>query len=221
MTLDATAPGSVDDYIAGFAPEVRRLLEAMRRAIRAAAPEASEKLCYRMPTFYLNGNLVHFAAFKRHIGFYPGASAIAAFRDELNGWHTSKGAIRFPFGEPLPLALVQKIVRYRVQENSARAPRRKSRRKVKSGWPAQLEQIPNIGPSIAADLRELGIQSPEQLAACDPLATYLALAGPMGARHDPCVLYTFLAAHHFLTSDEAVPWWKFTAQGKVLLGRHT
>jgi len=82
---------------------------------------------------------------------------------------------------------------------------------------SQLEDIPNIGKSIASDLRELGILTPQQLAARDPLQTYLALSGNMGHRHDPCVLYTFLAAQHYLHSGESIPWWKFTAQGKKLL----
>ena len=82
---------------------------------------------------------------------------------------------------------------------------------------SKLEEIPNIGKSIASDLRSLGIQSPQQLATRDPLKTYLALSGNMGHRHDPCVLYTFLAAQHFLQSGEAIPWWKFTEQGKKML----
>ena len=83
--------------------------------------------------------------------------------------------------------------------------------------PARLEDIPNIGKSIAADLRSLGIPDPQQLAARDPLETYLALSDGMGKRHDPCVLYTLLAAKHYLDSGEVIPWWKFTAQGKKML----
>lgn len=83
--------------------------------------------------------------------------------------------------------------------------------------PSKLEDIPNIGKSIASDLRTIGIIGPRQLATRDPLQTYLALSDHMGKRHDPCVLYTLLAAKHFLQSGEAVPWWKFTAQGKELL----
>jgi len=87
--------------------------------------------------------------------------------------------------------------------------------------PARLEDIPNIGNSIASDLRAIGILHPQQLARLDPLATYLALSERMGRRHDPCVLYTLLAAHHFMTSGESIPWWKFTERGKVLLAaRH-
>lgn len=84
----------------------------------------------------------------------------------------------------------------------------------------QLENIPNIGKSIASDLRSLGILSPQQLATRDPLETYLALSDSMGKRHDPCVLYTLLAARHYLDSGESMPWWKFTAQGKKMLAAH-
>ena len=83
--------------------------------------------------------------------------------------------------------------------------------------PARLEDLPNIGKSIAADLRSLGILDPQQLARHDPLKTYLALSDSMGKRHDPCVLYTLLAARHYLDSGESIPWWKFTAQGKKML----
>jgi len=83
--------------------------------------------------------------------------------------------------------------------------------------PMQLEDLPNIGKSIAADLRRIGILSPGQLAECEPLATFRQLAEVMGHRHDPCVLYTLLSVQHFFASDVALPWWKFTAQGKKLL----
>lgn len=84
----------------------------------------------------------------------------------------------------------------------------------------QLEDIPNIGKSIASDLRSLGILSPQQLATRDPFKTYLALSDSMGKRHDPCVLYTLLAARHYLESGESISWWKFTAQGKKMLAAH-
>ncbi|MFT3736598.1 MAG: helix-hairpin-helix domain-containing protein [Rhodocyclaceae bacterium] len=92
---------------------------------------------------------------------------------------------------------------------------------MKARTPAEatkLEDLPNIGKSIAGDLRGLGIQTPAELAKRDPLTTYLALGGPMGPRHDPCVLYTLLAAEHFLTKGEPLPWWDFTTAGKQLLG---
>ncbi|HEX5774255.1 MAG TPA: helix-hairpin-helix domain-containing protein [Geomobilimonas sp.] len=87
----------------------------------------------------------------------------------------------------------------------------------KRNSPTQLEDVPNIGKSIAADLRRIGIQNPGQLAECEPLATFRKLAEVMGHRHDPCVLYTLMAAKHFFESGEALPWWTFTEQGKKLL----
>ena len=93
-------------------------------------------------------------------------------------------------------------------------------RRTLSTSPDRLENIPNIGKSIAADLRGLGILTPQQLVARDPLTTYLALGGTMGKRHDPCVFYTLLAARHYLRSGESVPWWKFTEEGKQRLAAH-
>jgi len=110
----------VDAYIASFPAPVRQLLEQMRTAIRGAAPEAIEKMSYGMPTFFLKKNLVHFAATKHHIGFYPDPSGIMAFARELEGYACSKGTIRFPLEQPLPLDLVRNIVRFRVQENLKR-----------------------------------------------------------------------------------------------------
>lgn len=109
---------SIDEYIAQFEPAIQDRLQAMRNAIRRAAPDAGEKISYGMPTFVLYGNLVHFAAMKHHIGFYPGASGVEAFRNRLAGFGASKGAIRFLWDQPLPLDLVDEIVRYRVHENT-------------------------------------------------------------------------------------------------------
>ena len=113
--------GSVDEYIARFPGQVQASLQALRQAIREAAPQAQEKISYRMPTFYQRGNLVHFAAYSRHIGFYPAPSGIEAFKDELAGYKSSKGAVQFPVNEPLPLALIQRIVAFRVAENERNA----------------------------------------------------------------------------------------------------
>lgn len=110
-------PTSVQQYIDGFPPEVRTLLEQLRDAIRAAAPEATERISYHMPTFYLNGNLVHFAAYANHIGFYPTSSGVSAFAERLGDFVTSKGTIQFPLDQPLPLELVREIVEFRVEEN--------------------------------------------------------------------------------------------------------
>ncbi|ASA22510.1 iron chaperone [Paenibacillus donghaensis] len=108
---------SVDEYISACAPEVQEELQRMRAWIRAAAPEAEEKISYQMPTFAQNGNLVHFAAFAKHIGFYPAASGIENFQAELAGYKSSKGAVQFPLGQPLPEALIRRIVEFRVAEN--------------------------------------------------------------------------------------------------------
>lgn len=110
-------PATIDEYITGVPVEVQAMLEKLRQTIRTAAPDATEKISYRIPTFYLNGNLVHFAAFKHHIGFYPTSSGVSAFQDELSKYKTSKGAIQFPLDKPLPLELVKKIVGFRVTEN--------------------------------------------------------------------------------------------------------
>jgi uncharacterized protein YdhG (YjbR/CyaY superfamily) len=121
---------SIDEYIATFPADIQALLETMRATIRAAAPEAEEKISYQMPTFFLNGNLVHFAAFKNHIGFYPASSGIEAFKDELVAYAGSKGAVRFPLDKPLPLDLVGRIVKLRVAENLDRAAAKSLKRKA-------------------------------------------------------------------------------------------
>lgn len=115
---------NIDEYIVAFPPEVQKLLEAMRATIKKAAPQAEEKISYQMPTFYLKGNLVHFAAHKNHIGFYPAPSGITAFADELAKYESSKGAVQFPMDKPLPLKLVAKIVKFRVAENLKKAERK-------------------------------------------------------------------------------------------------
>jgi uncharacterized protein YdhG (YjbR/CyaY superfamily) len=111
---------TIDEYIATFPKNVQRILEELRQAIRDSAPEAEEAISYQIPTFKLNGNLVHFAAFKNHIGFYPTSSGIEAFKEELSGYEVSKGTVRFPMNKPIPFDLVMKIVSYRVKENSDR-----------------------------------------------------------------------------------------------------
>jgi uncharacterized protein YdhG (YjbR/CyaY superfamily) len=112
------AAASVDEYLATMPDATRAKLEAIRRTIRETAPDATEKIGYGIPTFVFHGNLVHFAGYEGHIGFYPGASGVRQFADELEGYETSKGTIRFPLDEPLPLDLVRRIVEFRVRENS-------------------------------------------------------------------------------------------------------
>jgi uncharacterized protein YdhG (YjbR/CyaY superfamily) len=114
---------SIDEYIATFPAEIQKILGELRETIKAAAPEAEEKISYQMPTFALKGNLVHFAAYKNHIGFYPTPSGIEAFKDELSVYEGAKGSIRFPIEKPLPLELIKKIVKFRVAENLNKADR--------------------------------------------------------------------------------------------------
>lgn len=108
---------SIDDYIATFPEDIQTILKSLRATIKAAAPDATEKFSYQLPTFFLNGNLVHFAAFKNHIGFYPTPSGIEAFKDELSVYKGAKGSVQFPIDQPLPLELVSRIVKFRVAEN--------------------------------------------------------------------------------------------------------
>ena len=117
METKQTAPTTIDEYIAQFPEEIQLKLQEIRAVIHAAAPEATEKISYQMPTFYLRGNLVHFAAFKKHIGFYPVPSGIAAFEAELAPYKRSKGAVQFPLDEPIPTELIGRIVQFRVAEN--------------------------------------------------------------------------------------------------------
>lgn len=112
-----TAFNSIDEYIRQFPEGVQEILAQLRQTISEAAPAAKEKISYQMPTFYLYGNLVHFAAYKNHIGFYPAPSGIAAFKEELSGYKSAKGSVQFPLNEPLPWELIKKIVEFRVQEN--------------------------------------------------------------------------------------------------------
>lgn len=110
--------GTMDEYIKTFPSDVQSILEKMRQTIRRAAPEAVEAISYQMPTFKLNSrNLVHFAAFKSHIGFYPVPSGIEAFKKELTPYKQGKGSVQFPLDKPIPYDLVEKIVKYRVKEN--------------------------------------------------------------------------------------------------------
>jgi uncharacterized protein YdhG (YjbR/CyaY superfamily) len=119
-----STPGNIDEYIAGFPTDVRRILREIRGIIRAAAPDAEEAIKYRMPTFVLNGNLVHFAAFEKHIGFYPTPSGIEAFKDELSAYHSAKGSVQFPLDKAVPFGLIRKVVKFRVKETRAKlAPR--------------------------------------------------------------------------------------------------
>jgi len=120
-----TLNNTIDEYISGFPDDIQTLLQQIRVTIREAAPEAEEAIKYAMPTFVLNGNLVHFAAFKHHIGFYPVPSGIEEFKKELSVYKGAKGSVQFPLDQPMPLELITKIVKFRVSENMKKAKTKK------------------------------------------------------------------------------------------------
>jgi uncharacterized protein YdhG (YjbR/CyaY superfamily) len=125
MKTQVNQPQTIDEYIAQCPPDVQPILQKIRRTIRDEAPEAEEAISYQMPTLKLHGNLVHFAAFKEHIGFYPIPSGIEKFKRELSVFKQGKGSVQFPLDQPMPYALIRKIVAYRVKENLAKAKAKK------------------------------------------------------------------------------------------------
>ena len=127
MTPNQEAPQTIDAYIAGYPEEVQAILQLIRRTIHETAPEATEAISYGMPTFKLHGNLVHFGAFKSHIGFYPVPSGMEAFKDELAAYKQGKGSVQFPLNKPMPLDLIRRMVEFRVQESKAAAAMKGSR----------------------------------------------------------------------------------------------
>ena len=128
MTIRSTAR-TIDEYIAGFPADVQVILEKIRETIRQAAPAAQETINYAIPTFTLHGNLVHFAAFDRHIGFYPTPTGIEHFKDELSAYQMAKGSVQFPLDVPIPYDLIREIVRFRVQENLQKAEAKAKKKK--------------------------------------------------------------------------------------------
>jgi uncharacterized protein YdhG (YjbR/CyaY superfamily) len=131
MEKNKAGYSSIDEYIALFPEETQKILHELRATIQAAAPAAVEKISYQMPTFYLKGNLVHFAAWKNHIGFYPTSSGTEAFKADLSIYDGAKGSIKFPIEKPLPLELISRIVKFRVVENLQRAEAKSARRRQK------------------------------------------------------------------------------------------
>ena len=121
--MDSKKPGfnSIDEYIQTFPEDIQKILQEVRATIKAAAPDAEEKISYQMPTFFLKGNLIHFAAFKNHIGLYPTPSGTEAFKHELSIYQGAKGSVRLPIDKPMPLKLISKIVKFRVAENLKKA----------------------------------------------------------------------------------------------------
>ena|SRR5919112_1113782 len=122
---DAT---TIDDYIQGFPRDVQAILSKLRWTVSRAAPRAVEKISYGMPTFFYNGNLVHFAAYEHHIGFYPTPSAITEFQSDLKKYKSAKGSVQFPIDEPLPLRLIARMVKFRATQNARKEPARPRRR---------------------------------------------------------------------------------------------
>ncbi|MEP7273552.1 MAG: DUF1801 domain-containing protein [Acidobacteriota bacterium] len=121
MKTNKAVRSSIDEYIAGFGTDVQEILQKIRITIRKAAPAAEETISYQIPTFMLNGrHLVYFAAFKKHIGFYPAPTGIAEFKEEVSNYESGKGTLKFPLDKPIPFALITKIVKFRVKESSAK-----------------------------------------------------------------------------------------------------
>jgi uncharacterized protein YdhG (YjbR/CyaY superfamily) len=120
MDKKKSAPQTIDEYIAAQPKNIQTILEQLRKAIKEAAPDAQETISYQMPAFKQDQVLVWFAAFKKHIGFYPTAKTIESFKEQLAPYQTSKGTVRFPLEKPIPLKLVKDMVRFRVKENLQR-----------------------------------------------------------------------------------------------------
>ena len=130
MKTKPQKPTTIDDYIADFPPDVQPSLTKVREAIRRAAPQAEEAIKYQMPTFVLNGNLIHFAGYKNHIGLYPGSKTLEEFKDQLTKYEVSKGTVRFPLDKPIPSGLIGKITKYCVKRNAEKAVSRKGAKKT-------------------------------------------------------------------------------------------
>lgn len=125
MKSDESTSNVIDEYIANFPEDVQEILQKVRKMIRQIAPDAQEKINYGMPTFTLNGNLVHFAGFKNHVGFYPTPSGIEKFKKELSKYEGAKGSVKFPLDQPIPYELIRKITEFRVEEQQAKGKTKK------------------------------------------------------------------------------------------------
>lgn len=117
MAREKASYTTIDEYINLFEPEVQEKLQQVRKVIHENAPQATEKISWDMPTFYLNGNLIHFAAFKNHIGIYPGADGVVFLQDKITEYKSTKGAVQFPLNKPIPFNLIKEVVEFRVQQN--------------------------------------------------------------------------------------------------------
>jgi uncharacterized protein YdhG (YjbR/CyaY superfamily) len=128
MRKGQSEPKDIDEYIAGFPEDVQEILEEIRTTIRKAAPGAEETIKYHMPTFTLHGNLIHFAAYKNHIGLYPAPRGVEKFKDALSAYEGARSTVRFPLDKPIPFGLISKIVKFRVKKNLERAEGKRKRR---------------------------------------------------------------------------------------------
>lgn len=128
MNPEKTRPENIDEYIAAFPKGTQKILEKLRAVIKKAAPGATETISYQIPTFRLGINLVHFAGWKHHIGFYPGAAGIEIFKDDLASYEVTKGTVKFPIDQPLPIELITRIVKFRVKQNLEKAAAKHNRR---------------------------------------------------------------------------------------------
>jgi uncharacterized protein YdhG (YjbR/CyaY superfamily) len=128
MKTRQTIPKNIDEDIAGFPSDVQEILEKIRTTIRKAAPCAEETISYQIPTFTLHGNLIHFAAYERHIGLYPAPRGVERFKEQLSAYEGGKGTIRFPLDKPIPIRLISKIVKFRVNSNLEKAEARRKNR---------------------------------------------------------------------------------------------
>jgi uncharacterized protein YdhG (YjbR/CyaY superfamily) len=131
MSTNQQEPKNIDEYISAFSPEIRVILQKIRAAVRSVAPGSEETIKYKMPTFMLNGNLVYFAAFKNHIGFYPPVTGDKRLEKQLSVYEGPKGSLKFPLDEPIPYNLIKKIVELRVRENLERAQRKQKGKQKK------------------------------------------------------------------------------------------
>ena len=128
MKSNTNQPQTIDAYIASYPKDVQVHLKKIRSTIKKAAPKAQEKISYRIPTFFQDGNLIFFAAFKNHISVYPAPRGAAEFKQELSAYEGGKGTVQFPLGKPIPYGLITRIVKFRLQENLARAAAKKKKK---------------------------------------------------------------------------------------------
>ena len=132
MKTKQKVPTTIDEYIADFPKDVQERLQKVRAAIKKAAPKAEEKIAYLIPTFVLNGNLIHFAGYNNHIGLYPGSRPIEEFKDELTKYRISKGTVQLPLDKPLPVGLIGRITKSCVKRNAEKASRKKAQKAQKN-----------------------------------------------------------------------------------------